>query len=115
MDAVECLDQHQLGAYQANAIDIERGRSLHLRRLRQVDEEPRPVTTGGTGSTRPFAVAGANAAAGTRTVAPAGKDPSITLPCVASTVTSSPSRNLVVASPVPTTQGIPSSRETIAA
>ena len=74
-----------------------------------------PVTTGGAARTRPFADAGANAAAGTRTVAPAGEDPSITVPCVASTVTSSPSRNRLVASPVPTTHGIPSSRETIAA
>jgi len=44
-----------------------------------------------------------------------GVAPSSTVPCVASTVTSSLSRSFLVASPVPTTQGMRSSRETIAA
>ena len=46
---------------------------------------------------------------------PSRRAPSKTTPRVASTVTISPSRSLRVASPVPTTHGMPSSRETIAA
>ena len=71
-------------------------------------------------TSRRVAVAGGSPPAATPVAGAAAsgaaiRSPSSTTPLPASTVTSSPSRSVSVAEPVPTRQGMPSSRETIAA
>ena len=107
MDAAERLDDHQLGPQQADAVDVEVRHPLELGRLGEVDEElvPSPAAPRRRVGRR-------GRVAGRRQ---RSRRPRWTTPRAASTVTSSPSRSVAVAVPVPTRQGMPSSRETIAA
>ena len=105
--ALERLEHHQLGAQQPDAVDVERRRALDLRGLGEVDEQPRrgdaaPRRRGGR---RPARAAGAGGRDRALEHDPVrrvdGDDLAVAQPRVAS--------------PVPTTHGMPSSRETIAA
>ena len=78
MGALECLHRHQLGADQPHAVHVKPAARSTWEGSYRLTNSRVPVMTPGAPTVRPSAETGANAAAGKRTVAPAGDDPSIT-------------------------------------